>query len=105
GKTFADDPDFLTSVARSGEVFRPLPFSHRGIQPIWPWLVALAGVVLFFDVAVRRISIDPANVSAAAVALWARLRGPESVAMPADPGRLRRRETPGRRTPRKDKTG
>src|SRR5262249_3196507 len=82
-KTFGDDADLWTRVARTSEVFRPLPFSRRGMQPIWMWLVGLAGVLLFFDVAVRRISIDPAKVRAAAVDWWARLRGAEAADTPA----------------------
>jgi uncharacterized membrane protein len=56
----------------------------RSPQPIWPWLLALAGVGLFFDVAVRRITLEPARVVAAARALWARLRGRAAEARPAE---------------------
>ena len=35
------------------------PATVQSLQPIWYWLVLLAGVLLFFDVAVRRIAIEP----------------------------------------------
>jgi hypothetical protein len=73
GETFADDE--LTALSRSGVIFRPQPAGNVIPQPIWPWLLALAGVGLFFDVAVRRITLEPAQVVQAARALWARLRG------------------------------
>jgi hypothetical protein len=42
---------------------------------MWYWLVLLAGIGLFFDVAARRIAIEPAEASAAATRLWEKLRG------------------------------
>jgi hypothetical protein len=47
----------------------------RNLQPIWYWLVFFTGVGLFFDVAVRRIAVQPAEAAAAAVRVWERLRG------------------------------
>jgi hypothetical protein len=45
------------------------------LQSIWYWLLALAGIGLFFDVAVRRIAVDP-NIAAVKVQEeWQRLRG------------------------------
>jgi uncharacterized membrane protein len=75
GRTIADDEAALAEAARSGTVFRPLPARSLGLQPIWHWLVVLAAIGLFFDVAVRRITVEPAKAVAAAQALWARLRG------------------------------
>jgi uncharacterized membrane protein len=75
GRAFADDDAALDEAARSGQVFRPgLPRS-RSLQPVWYWLVLLAGFVLFLDVAVRRIAVDPREMSAAARHVWDRLRG------------------------------
>ncbi|HMC67087.1 MAG TPA: hypothetical protein VKI65_19275, partial [Gemmataceae bacterium] len=48
-------------------------------QPIWFWLVLLTGILLFFDVAVRRIAIEPLAVAVAAQRFWDRLRGRAAV--------------------------
>lgn len=92
GKSYDDESGVLASVARTGEVFRPLPASHQGMQPIWPALLVIAGVLLFFDVAVRRIAIDPLKVAAGAEALWSRLRGRAVVEIPQYLERLRSRK-------------
>jgi hypothetical protein len=75
GNRYSDDPKALEQVARSGELFRPAPATHRNLQPIWAWLVFLAGVCLVLEVGVRRIAIDPRFVAGKAVALWNHLRG------------------------------
>jgi uncharacterized membrane protein len=80
GKAFADDEAALAEAARSGEVFRAPPAQGASLQPIWHWLVLLAAVGMFFDVAVRRIAVEPARLVVAAQALWARLRGRGAVA-------------------------
>jgi uncharacterized membrane protein len=59
----------------AGEVFRPGLPQFKNLQPIWYWLVFFAGVLLFFDVAVRRIALEPVAVAAAAERVWLRLRG------------------------------
>jgi hypothetical protein len=41
------------------------------------WLVVLTGIGLFFDVAARRLTIDPHKLTAAAQEAWARLQGQE----------------------------
>jgi uncharacterized membrane protein len=76
GQVYKDDDAALAQVAASGQVFRltGLPPS-RNLQPIWYWLLLLAGICLFFDVAVRRIAIDLREVAALAQRNWARLRG------------------------------
>ena len=56
-------------------VFRPLNVRNVSLQPLWSWLVLLAGICLFFDVAVRRIAVDPAAVAARVQQVWERLRG------------------------------
>lgn len=69
------DESGLDDVSKSGQVFRRSSVSAQSPQPMWFWLVTLAGLGLFFDVAVRRIAVEPAEASAAAVKLWERLRG------------------------------
>ena len=75
GKTYVDDPEELTKVAADGEVFRAPRVVPKSSQSIWYWLLVLAGLVLFFDVAVRRIAIDPTMAATLAQAYWQRLRG------------------------------
>jgi hypothetical protein len=76
GETFADNGAALMEAARSGEVYRRtgLPPS-RNLQPIWYWLLLVAGILMFFDVGVRRVAIDPREVATAAQRTWERLRG------------------------------
>jgi uncharacterized membrane protein len=77
GKVYPDDGPELQQIARAGSanVFRPTSPRFFPLQPIWYWLLVAAGVVLFGDVAVRRIALDPLAVSAAAGRWWERLRG------------------------------
>jgi uncharacterized membrane protein len=75
GKTYADDAAALEEAASEGEVFRPTAVRSRSLQSVWFWLVLLTGVGLFFDVAARRITLDPYKLSHAAQEAWARLRG------------------------------
>jgi uncharacterized membrane protein len=76
GQTIKEDDATLAELASSGEVYRRtgLPPS-RNLQPIWYWLLMLAGVLLFFDVAVRRIAIDPREAIGVMQRTWGRLRG------------------------------
>jgi uncharacterized membrane protein len=64
-----------TRVQLAGEVFRAGLPQFKNLQPVWYWLVFLTGIVLFFDVAVRRIAVQPAEVVTAATRVWERLRG------------------------------
>ncbi len=75
GKIYPDEAAALRQVAESGEVFRPAAVRTRSLQSIWFWLVLLTGVGLFFDVAVRRIALDPLKLAGTAQAAWAHLRG------------------------------
>jgi len=59
----------------AGEVFRSGLPQFKNLQPVWYWLVFLTAVGLFFDVAVRRIALQPAEAIAAGTRLWDRLRG------------------------------
>jgi hypothetical protein len=75
GRVYTDDEGELLRVARSGEVFRPGLALTKSLQPIWFWLVFVSCVLLLFDVAVRRIAVDPVAVVAVAQGYWDRLRG------------------------------
>lgn len=75
GKVFNEDDATLTNAARSGEMYREGPPHFKNLQPIWFWLVFLTGILLFFDIAVRRIAVDPLEVGAAARRVWGELRG------------------------------
>ncbi|MBY0523325.1 MAG: VWA domain-containing protein [Gemmataceae bacterium] len=75
GATYADNKEALTKAAAKAEVFRPGLPSSKSMQPIWFWLVFLTAVLLFFDVGVRRIAIEPEAIGAASHRLWERLRG------------------------------
>jgi uncharacterized membrane protein len=77
GKSYQDDGAALAAVARDGDsyVFRPTSPRFFPLQPIWYWLLVAAGVVLFCDVAVRRIAVEPLEVAAKARGVWDRLRG------------------------------
>ncbi len=73
GAAYAEEDDDLAQAA--GNVFRPLPVAYHSLQPFWYWLVVLAGVGLFVDVGLRRITINPAEAASRGRCLWARLRG------------------------------
>src|SRR5262249_13636534 len=62
GKAYAEDT--LYQVAKNGDVYRKMPMRYQSLQPLWYWLVLLAGLGLILDVAARRIAVDPAKVSA-----------------------------------------
>src|SRR5207245_728181 len=79
GRSYEEDVDALAEVTRSGQVFRAGAPKIKSLQPIWFWLVLLTGILLFFDVAVRRIAIEPLAVAVAAQRFWDRLRGRAAV--------------------------
>ena len=83
GKTFTEED--LIQAANSGDVFRPLPAELHSQKPIWHWLVVLAGICLFFDVAVRRIAVEPAKVKIALTNWWLYLRGQAPLAVETTP--------------------
>ena len=74
--TVPDGTKTLTEAAASNLVFRRegLP-PAKSLQPIWYWLLVMAGVLLLLDVAVRRIAVNAAEVAAVAQKGWERLRG------------------------------
>lgn len=83
GQSFADDDQALTSASSSGVVFRREGLPPSGTpQPVWHWLLLLTGVLLFFDVAVRRIALDATEVAAAGARVWQGLRWRKEAAAP-----------------------
>jgi uncharacterized membrane protein len=74
GNFYTDDEQELIRLAQSKELFRPAPRTVRALLPFWYWLVFAAGVLLLFDVGVRRISIEWPEVQAAATTAWSALR-------------------------------
>ena len=93
GKVFSEDFDELMSLGRSGEFYRPAPETIRGLQPLWFWLVFVAGLAMLLDVAARRIAIEPAEVRLLMGKLWQRLRhGSTAEGEPEYLARLRQRK-------------
>lgn len=85
GQTIAETDEAITAAIANNEVFRhaDLPKS-RSLQPIWHWLLLVTALLLFFDIAVRRIAVDPIAVMAASQAAWEKLRG-RAAAVEASP--------------------
>ncbi|MSU76931.1 MAG: VWA domain-containing protein [Gemmataceae bacterium] len=75
GKVYSDDDASLQVAAARSDVFRNVPDSHANLQALWAWMVFLAAFCLLFDVALRRIAIEPEAVWAKAVGYWQHLRG------------------------------
>jgi hypothetical protein len=75
GRSYVEGDETLAEVAKSGVLFRPVPTTDEGRLPLWYWLVFVTGVLLFFDVATRRLAVDVTAVRRAAMRTWARLRG------------------------------
>src|SRR2546423_1710646 len=72
GASYVEPDGELARIARSGEIFRPIPFSRSSLQTLWPWFVFFAGLCLLGDVAVRRIALDPAILAVKAAGMWER---------------------------------
>jgi len=74
--TVPDGTKTLAEAASTGLVYRRegLP-PAKSLQPIWYWLLVTAGVLLLFDVAIRRIAVNATEVAVAAQKGWERLRG------------------------------
>jgi Mg-chelatase subunit ChlD/uncharacterized membrane protein len=75
GKTYTDDDAALAEAVKLGDVFRPSPGKVKSLLPLWHWLLFLTGILLFFDIAVRRIAMDKGAIVERAALIWARLRG------------------------------
>src|SRR5262249_38796890 len=76
-KERADAQKRRTELAHTllADVCRTGPPPSRAHLPLWFWLVFLAGIVLFLDVAVRRVAIEPEKVWLWAQGYWEKLRG------------------------------
>jgi uncharacterized membrane protein len=84
GMRYDDSDEALKRVAKSGEVFRPVPQSQPTLQALWPWFVLLTALCLLFDVAVRRVAVPLEAVTAQAQAVWLKLRGTPQEPKPAE---------------------
>ncbi|MGL4421704.1 MAG: hypothetical protein ACRCZF_13640, partial [Gemmataceae bacterium] len=93
GKFHTDDSAELDALAKSQDLYREAPRTVRALLPFWYWLVFVAGVLLLVDVALRRISIEWAEVRYRAEKGWAKLRAaPEPIMPDAALGQLLRRK-------------
>src|SRR5205807_2176399 len=75
GEFREEDETALNNMAQSGTVYRKTIAAAQSPQAIWYWLVLMCGLGLFFDVAVRRIAVEPAVLKAGAMKYWQQLRG------------------------------
>jgi hypothetical protein len=75
GNVYEEDDVSLNDVVQKATTFRKTTASASSPQAIWYWLVLLAGITLFFDVAVRRIAVELGEAKSAAVKYWQHLRG------------------------------
>ncbi len=83
----------LDEAASKAEAFRPTPPQNQSPNPIWWLLVVLVGVLLLFDVAVRRVAVEPAEVAAKARSVVAGLFArPQAEKAPEYMDRLRSRK-------------
>jgi uncharacterized membrane protein len=70
--------DESTAATLAADVFRSGLPQFKNLQPVWFWLIFATGLLLFFDVAIRRVAVQPTEVAAAADRIWSRLRGRQS---------------------------
>src|SRR5262249_58806152 len=59
GKEITETDADLDDAVRAGDVYRPGLPRFKNLQPVWYWLVFLAGTLLFFDVAGRPAAPGP----------------------------------------------
>lgn len=75
GGTFhTEDPADLDALVRSGDLFRAAPKTSRAVRPFWFWLVFIAGILLLFDVGIRRVSLEWLEVRTGAAMFWKGMR-------------------------------
>jgi uncharacterized membrane protein len=79
GGEYFDEPNDPAALVRAHDFYRPGPTVVRSVLPFWFWLVFAAGVLLFLDVGVRRISLEFKEVRHGARKLWAKLRRNEDL--------------------------
>jgi uncharacterized membrane protein len=75
GQFYTEDDPRLDEAVRTAAFFRPAPDATRALLPFWYWLVFAAGILLLVDVAIRRISLELAEVRSTCGKAWAWLRG------------------------------
>lgn len=92
GRYFTDDPAELDQLAKSRELYREAPKTSRAFQPFWAWLIFAAGLLLLFDVAMRRVAIEWNEVRVYAEDFWRRLRETPEQAASSTLGQLQRRK-------------
>ncbi len=93
GRFHTETDEDLRKLLDTDDLFREAPATVRALLPFWYWLVFAAGLLLLFDVAVRRIAVEWAEVRSASRKAWAYLRHQEVAAEEsAGLGRLLRRK-------------
>jgi uncharacterized membrane protein len=70
GGNYHEEPADPVELAKQAEFFRKGPETIRAVLPFWFWLLFAAGLILLFDVGVRRISVEPKEVRTAAAKAW-----------------------------------
>ena len=75
GKVYQDNDKSLADTAAAGTVYRPSAPRVKSLLPLWFWLLFVTAILLFFDVATRRLSFEIPEVLIGANRLWRRLRG------------------------------
>jgi uncharacterized membrane protein len=89
GQLIPDSDKDLDAAAGRATVYRRQGLlGSRNLQPIWYWLVVLAGIGLLFDVGVRRIALDTHEIAGRFERIWKKLRG--RALAPAAPAFLER---------------
>jgi hypothetical protein len=79
GGEYFDEPNDPAALVKAHDFYRPGPEVVRSVLPFWFWLVFAAGILLFLDVGVRRISLEFKEVRHGARKLWAKLRRGEDL--------------------------
>jgi uncharacterized membrane protein/Mg-chelatase subunit ChlD len=74
GGTYHEEPTDPFDLAKTADFFRKGPEAIRSVLPFWFWLVFAAGLLLLFDVGVRRISVEAKEIRTAGERLWAKVR-------------------------------
>lgn len=82
GGEYFDEPTDPAELVRAHNFYRPPPpdvKTDRPSLPFWFWLAFAAGMLLFLDVGVRRISLEFKEVRHGAKKLWAKVRRGEDL--------------------------